>query len=105
MIGESPHVVHPTYVVVVLVRDKDCVQVIKILSQPLLAEVRSHIDHDQSPYRSEECGGAQTLVARIGRSADRTVAPKLWYPARGTGAEEGECTLLHISLLLHHLVD
>ena len=68
--------------VVVLVGDKDRIQVIQILTQPLLAEVRSHIDHDQSPARSEEDGGAQTLVARIGRPADRKAAPKQWYPAR-----------------------
>ena len=74
--AEGAQVVQPSHVVVVFVGDEHAVYGAKpVAPQHLFAEVGSAVYQDVlALVREDQCGGAQAVVARVGRGAHRTGA-------------------------------
>ena len=93
---EGTDVVQSGRMVLVVVREQDGVQVIHPGAQHLVAEVRSGVHQDGQAAVFHQRGGAQPLVARVGRAADLAVAADHRDAGGSTRAEEGQsCFLLH----------
>ena len=84
---QSPHVIH------VIVGEQDGVHVLHSGTQQLLPEVRSGVHHYGEPSELHQHRGAKTVVPRIGRSADRTVASNHRHSRRSACSEKCKLNL------------
>lgn len=71
---DRPNIVQPGQVIFVLVREKHGIHVCNSLTQKLLTEIRTGINEQVHTINLHESGGAQTVVARIRRTADLALA-------------------------------
>jgi hypothetical protein len=89
-VGIAAQIVEPHDVVGVRMREDDRVEPADIFAQGLGAKVGAGVDHPGAFRRFDIDGRAQTLIARIGRMTDLTIAADHGHALRSSRAEEGQ---------------
>lgn len=102
VVVERAHIVQSSHMVAVLVGEQDGVYVFHAGPQHLIAEVGSGIDKDRGLGGADQGRCPEPLVARVGRSADRTMAADDGHALRGSGSQKRQT--VHIRVVFPGLV-
>src|SRR5262245_13182664 len=87
---DRANVVEAEDVVCVAMRNQQRVEPVDLFAQRLLAKISRDIDHHATPVIFYHQAGAQTLVARIVRPANFTIAPDHRHADRRPCSEESD---------------